>query len=92
MLSPPADLSVRVLTDALASGWRLAAASVTYRPAGFGSHSWEVVDTSGVRWFVSVDEPTEQLVASLRSALDVPVARAGSRKARCHEGPLQGVE
>ncbi len=65
-----------MLVEALASGWRLPAASVTYRPAGFGSHSWEIVDTSGVRWFGSVDEPTDQLVASLRSALDVPVAVA----------------
>ena len=76
MLSPPHDLPIRVLVEALASGWRLPAASVTYRPAGFGSHSWEIVDTSGVRWFGSVDEPTDQLVASLRSALDVPVAVA----------------
>ncbi len=29
---------------------------MVYRPLGFGSHHWEVVDAGGRRWFVTVDE------------------------------------
>jgi hypothetical protein len=34
----------------------MAVASVEYRPVGWGSHHWEVADTAGCRWFVTVDE------------------------------------
>lgn len=40
----------------LARGWEVAAASMTYRPVGFGSHHWEVVEAAGTRWFLTADE------------------------------------
>ena len=48
----PDEALVRVLRDA----WDLAIASVEYRPVGFGSHHWEVRDSNGARWFVTVDD------------------------------------
>jgi aminoglycoside phosphotransferase (APT) family kinase protein len=54
--SPPDDLSEDVLASVLAREWGLPVASVTYRPVGFGSHHWRIVDTGGTRWFGTVDE------------------------------------
>jgi spectinomycin phosphotransferase/16S rRNA (guanine(1405)-N(7))-methyltransferase len=56
VLSPPEDLSQEMLASALARAWPVSAASMTYRPVGWGSHHWEVTDTAGTRWFVTVDE------------------------------------
>jgi len=57
----------------------LVVASLRYRAVGFGSHHWEVVDSSGERWFVTVDEldlkrhslgePGDAAVHRLRAAL-----------------------
>lgn len=79
VLSPPADFPEDTLVSLLADAWRVTAASTTYRPVGFGSHHWEVVDTGAARWFVTVDEldvkrssPGEPLTAArdrLRTAL-----------------------
>lgn len=55
-MSPPDGLSEDVLTLALAQGWEVTVASLAYQPIGFGSHHWDVVDTTGSRWFVTVDE------------------------------------
>ena len=66
MLSPPDDLAEDVLASTLALSWRVSVASMTYRPVGFGSHHWEVVDADGGRWFVTVDE----LAAKRRSWRD----------------------
>lgn len=73
-----------MLLPVLAGGWRVAAASMTYRPVGFGSHHWEIVDTAGVRWFVTGDEldvkrhsPAEPLASAfdrLRDALAAATA------------------
>jgi hypothetical protein len=52
----PGDLPEDLLASALARGWNLAVASMTYRPVGFGSHHWEVLDAEGTRWFVTADE------------------------------------
>ena len=64
---------------ALEAGWSLRSANLTYRPVGFGSHHWELTDSTGVRWFVTVDdlrtrrlstgEPLESGLARLRAAL-----------------------
>jgi spectinomycin phosphotransferase/16S rRNA (guanine(1405)-N(7))-methyltransferase len=54
--TPPEDLSEGTLRAALAGGWAVAGAAMTYRPVGFGSHHWEAVDTAGTRWFVTVDD------------------------------------
>lgn len=56
MLTPPDGLPEDVLAAALKRGWQLAAASMAYRPVGFGSHHWEVTDAAGTRWFVTADE------------------------------------
>jgi aminoglycoside phosphotransferase (APT) family kinase protein len=54
--SPPDDLSEDVLASVLAREWGRTVASMTYRPLGFGSHHWQIVDTGGARWFGTVDE------------------------------------
>jgi spectinomycin phosphotransferase/16S rRNA (guanine(1405)-N(7))-methyltransferase len=56
VLNAPSDLPDGDLVEALADGWGLSAATVGYRPLGFGSHHWEVVDAAGTRWFVTVDD------------------------------------
>jgi spectinomycin phosphotransferase/16S rRNA (guanine(1405)-N(7))-methyltransferase len=68
---------------ALAAGWRLSAASVGYRPVGFGSHHWEVADAAGGRWFATADdlrhkqanlaEPLDRAFERLRAALGAAV-------------------
>jgi spectinomycin phosphotransferase/16S rRNA (guanine(1405)-N(7))-methyltransferase len=73
VLAPPDDLPDDLLVSVLASGWRVAATSTTYRPVGFGSHHWEIVDATGVHWFATADEldvkrhsPREPLTTALR--------------------------
>ena len=56
---------------------------MAYRPVGFGSHHWEVIDTKGTHWFVTVDElETKRLSRhqSLDAAFDR--LRAGLATAR----------
>jgi aminoglycoside phosphotransferase (APT) family kinase protein len=79
VLTPPRDLSEDMLAAALARGWGVGVDSMSYRPLGFGSHHWEVADTRGERWFLTVDEleskrgsrdePPEQTFARLRASL-----------------------
>jgi hypothetical protein len=54
--TPPADLPEPVLRGALQAGWSLRVATLAYRPVGFGSHHWELTDTTGARRFVTVDD------------------------------------
>lgn len=56
MLTPPDGLPEDVLASALERGWQVTAASMAYRPVGFGSHHWAVIDAAGARWFVTADE------------------------------------
>lgn len=56
MLAPPADLTDEIVTDALARGWALTTASMAYRPVGWGSHHWDIIDDAGTTWFVTVDD------------------------------------
>ena len=56
MLTPPAGRAEAALVAALAQGWGLAVTALEYRPVGWGSHHWDVTDTAGARWFVTVDE------------------------------------
>lgn len=74
MLTPPDGFSENMLVSALARGWRVTPAAMTYRPVGFGSHHWEVVEAAGTRWFVTVDD----LKAKLCSP-DEPLPRALGR-------------
>lgn len=73
MLTPPAALPDGALVEALRRQWGLAAEWVEYRPVGFGSHHWEVVDDAGTRWFATVDEHVDhdRLRASLGVAVDL---------------------
>jgi spectinomycin phosphotransferase/16S rRNA (guanine(1405)-N(7))-methyltransferase len=72
--SAPDDLTDDALAAALARHWVIAVASIEYRPVGFGSHHWEVVDADGVRWFVTVDE-----LDTKRASLDEPLDAAFDR-------------
>jgi spectinomycin phosphotransferase/16S rRNA (guanine(1405)-N(7))-methyltransferase len=54
--TPPADLPEPALSGALRAGWSLTAATLTYRPVGFGSHHWHLTTTSGTHHFVTVDD------------------------------------
>jgi aminoglycoside phosphotransferase (APT) family kinase protein len=73
VLTPPAGLPEDLLGTVLARDWAIPVKSLTYRPVGFGSHHWELVDTAGSRWFVTVDEPADlgKLRASLSVAADL---------------------
>lgn len=87
MLTPPEGLSDDALVRVLGNGWGVAVASIDYRPLGFGSHHWEVMDGDGARWFVTVDdldgnrrsasEPEGSAFGRLRAAL----ATAGDLRA-----------
>jgi spectinomycin phosphotransferase len=54
--SPPDDLSIERLREALATQWRLADVSLDYVPEGGGSHHWRTVDRAGSARFVTVDD------------------------------------
>src|ERR1700680_3634579 len=79
MLARPENLSDAVLVETLLTGWDLNVRSLEYRPVGFGSHHWAASDTSGDRWFVTVDdlrakrhspnEPADAVFERLRAAL-----------------------
>jgi hypothetical protein len=79
VLTRPRDLPEDLLASALARGWGVGAASMTYRPLGFGSHHWEVTGERGSRWFLTADEletkrrsrdePPAVTFARLRAAL-----------------------
>lgn len=56
MLIPPGGLPETTLRPALEQHWGIRAASVRYRPVGWGSHHWEVCGADGARWFVTADE------------------------------------
>jgi aminoglycoside phosphotransferase (APT) family kinase protein len=56
VLTPPADLPEELLASVLRRNWGVDAATLAYRPVGFGSHHWEVADKAGGRWFATADE------------------------------------
>ena len=56
MLTPPAGLSDRHLQAVIEQAWGVTAASLDYRPVGFGSHHWVTIDNQGKRHFLTVDE------------------------------------
>src|SRR5258705_8143267 len=84
MLSPPDDLAPAALADALVRAWAVSVATMQYRPLGWGSHHWEVVDAGGGRWFVTVDdlrhkrhtrdEPLDVAFGRLRASLGAAIA------------------
>jgi spectinomycin phosphotransferase/16S rRNA (guanine(1405)-N(7))-methyltransferase len=70
VLAPPDGLTAETLASALARGWGLTVAGLDYRPVGFGSHHWVVVDGGGGRWFATVDD----LEAKRHSRHEAPAA------------------
>jgi spectinomycin phosphotransferase len=85
MHTPPADLPEAGLRAALETGWSLTATSLVYRPVGFGSHHWELTDSTGRRWFATVDD-----LRTRRFALDEPLA-AGYQRLRAALGAAQAL-
>jgi aminoglycoside phosphotransferase (APT) family kinase protein len=74
VLTPPEGLSIESLAEALARHSGLEVASLAYRPVGFGSHHWELVDAVGSRWFVTADDLHNKRV-STRESLNTAFAR-----------------
>jgi spectinomycin phosphotransferase len=79
---PADDIDERELAHVLAGEWDLAPAGLRYAAVGFGDHHWELTDTSGGRWFITVavlaggwrgTGPAEGL-ADLRAALGTVTA------------------
>jgi len=79
VLTPPVDLPLGTLTEALAAGWGIDVRTLDYRPVGWGSHHWTCADHDGSQWFVTVDdlvgrrqladEPLDDAAARLEAAL-----------------------
>jgi hypothetical protein len=74
VLTPPGDLIEESLAATLAAHWHLTPTALAYRPVGWGSHHWDVTDTGGTRWFVTVDE-LENKRHTENEALDVACGR-----------------
>ena len=76
MFTPPPELRVEAIAGALAEGWNLEAASLTYAPVGFGAHHWTA---SGPDLFLTVHdlvakrradhEPTDAVFRRLTASL-----------------------
>jgi spectinomycin phosphotransferase len=83
MRDRPEGLSERELTEALARGWHIKAATLRYAPVGAGSYHWVVDDSQAGRWFVTVDDLDQKswlggtratVRKGLRAAMDTAVA------------------
>jgi spectinomycin phosphotransferase len=70
----------------LAEHWGLVPAQLGYLPVGFGDHHWDLTDSAGRRWFVTVaglaggwrgTSPAAGY-ADLRAAMDTVIALAGA--------------
>jgi spectinomycin phosphotransferase len=85
--APPDRIDEPGLSCALRDRWGLAPARLGHLPVGFGGHHWELADSDGRRWFVTVAELTggsrgtdaAAEYADLLAAMDtvVALARAG---------------
>jgi len=82
----PDGVDERELSRALQDHWGLAPARLGYLPVGFGDHHWELTDSSGRRWFVTVaglaggwrgTGPAAEY-ADLRAAMETVTALAGA--------------
>ncbi len=56
MLTPPPDLDVNTVRQALVSGWDIEGIALEFLPVGFGSQHWLATHPDGRRWFVTVDD------------------------------------
>lgn len=68
MLAPPADLTDADVAAALWEHYAVDAVSLSYLAVGFGSHHWVAGDTSGGRWFVTVDDCEGKRLAPVETA------------------------
>jgi spectinomycin phosphotransferase len=83
---PPDGIDNRQLSRALEEHWGLAPARLGYMPVGFGDHHWELTDSAGRRWFVTVAGLTGGWrgtgaaagYADLQAAMDTVTALAGA--------------
>ena len=86
MRTAPDGIDERELSAALQDHWGLAPAWLGYLPVGFGDHHWELTDSAGRRWFVTVsgltsgwrDTDPAAGYADLRAAMDTVIALAGA--------------
>ena len=82
----PDGIDERELSYALQDHWGLAPARLGYLPVGFGDHHWDLTDSSGNRWFVTVaglaggwrGTGPAAGYADLRAAMDTAIALAGA--------------
>jgi len=82
----PDGIDERELSAALEDYWGFAPAWLGYLPVGFGDHHWELTDSAGHRWFVTVAGLTSGWrgtdpaagYADLRAAMDTVIALAGA--------------
>ena len=80
----PDGIDERELSRALQEHWGLAPAWLGYLPVGFGDHHWELTDSGGRRWFVTVAGLTGGCrgtdpaagYADLQAAMDTVIALA----------------
>jgi spectinomycin phosphotransferase len=83
---PPDGIDDRQLCRTLEEHWGLAAARLEYLPVGFGDHHWELTDSAGHRWFVTVaglaggwrGTGAAAGYADLRAAMDTVITLAGA--------------
>ena len=82
----PDGIDERELSRALQEHWGLAPAWLGYLPVGFGDHHWDLTDSGGRRWFVTVagltggcrgTDPTAGY-EDLKAAMDTVIALAGA--------------
>jgi spectinomycin phosphotransferase len=82
----PAGIDERELSRALQEHWGLTPAWLGYLPVGFGDHHWDLTDSGGRRWFVTVAGLTGGCrgtdpaagYADLQAAMDTVIALAGA--------------
>jgi spectinomycin phosphotransferase len=73
----PEGVSEHELTRALARGWSIQPARLTYAPVGAGSYHWVADDVGGGRWFVTVDDlDGKSWLGDTRAAVLAGVRRA----------------
>lgn len=83
---PPNGIDDRQLSRALEEHWGLPPARLEYMPVGWGDHHWELTDSAGRRWFVTVAGLTGGWrgtgaaagYADLRAAMGTVIALAGA--------------
>lgn len=82
----PEGIDDHRLSCALIEHWGLVPARLGYLPVGFGDHHWDLTDSAGNRWFVTVAGLTGGWrgtgpaagYADLRAAMDTVIALAGA--------------